>query len=416
MAAQNAVTFAHLDTLPLREHLKQRLTELWDYPRTSLPVDRERPPVLREEHRPAAAVADLRPHRRLRSARAGARSQPAVAGRIDLGLRNSRPRPMPGLSPTRSPKAAPIGKRCASAMSRPARTSATSSRGCAFRKSSWTHDSKGFFYSRYPEPPQQQGARSGARRPGDLLPPPRHAAVGRRADLPAAGSPVVDRQRARSATTAATSVHPHVSRRRQQQSAALHRSRHRRDRRKVDGDDQADRRDASTPNTRRSATTSRASICAATRTRPTAASSRSISSTRSERVEGRGARAAARRSSTPRSSAAASSCISSSTCRAGCRCSRSTAAPQAKSRCRASARSRNSTGAADHYEIWFTFSSPLSPATVYRYDLESRRSIAFEAAPPPIDASQFETHAMFATSKDGTRVPFFLTGKKGVQA
>ena len=38
MAAQNAVTFAHLDTLPLRDRLKQRLTELWDYPRTGLPV------------------------------------------------------------------------------------------------------------------------------------------------------------------------------------------------------------------------------------------------------------------------------------------------------------------------------------------------------------------------------------------
>jgi len=38
VAAQNAVTFAHLDTLPHRERLKQRLTELWDYPRTTLPI------------------------------------------------------------------------------------------------------------------------------------------------------------------------------------------------------------------------------------------------------------------------------------------------------------------------------------------------------------------------------------------
>ena len=38
VAAQNAVTFAHLATLPLRDHLKHRLTELWDYSRTSLPV------------------------------------------------------------------------------------------------------------------------------------------------------------------------------------------------------------------------------------------------------------------------------------------------------------------------------------------------------------------------------------------
>ena len=38
VAAQNAVTAAHLHTLPLRDRLKQRLTELWDYPRTGLPV------------------------------------------------------------------------------------------------------------------------------------------------------------------------------------------------------------------------------------------------------------------------------------------------------------------------------------------------------------------------------------------
>jgi prolyl oligopeptidase len=69
-------------------------------------------------------------------------------------------------------------------------------------------------------------------------------------------------------------------------------------------------------------------------------------------------------------------------------------------------------GRADAFEAWFSFSSPLSPATVYRYDMNQRRSIAFEAADSPIDPSQFETHALFATSKDGTRVPFFLSCKK----
>ena len=54
------------------------------------------------------------------------------------------------------------------------------------------------------------------------------------------------------------------------------------------------------------------------------------------------------------------------------------------------------------------------PSTVYRYDPATKESMAFEAPTPPIDASQFETKALFATSKDGTRVPFFLTGKKGL--
>jgi prolyl oligopeptidase len=71
-------------------------------------------------------------------------------------------------------------------------------------------------------------------------------------------------------------------------------------------------------------------------------------------------------------------------------------------------------GKPELYDVWFTFSSPLSPATVYRYDLQARSRVAFEAPVPPIDASRFETRPLFATSKDGTRVPFFLTCKKGL--
>jgi prolyl oligopeptidase len=71
-------------------------------------------------------------------------------------------------------------------------------------------------------------------------------------------------------------------------------------------------------------------------------------------------------------------------------------------------------GRSDLYEVWYVFSSPLSPATVHRFDLDTRHGLAFEPPTPPIDPQQFETHAMFATSKDGTRVPFFLTAKKGL--
>jgi prolyl oligopeptidase len=37
-AAQNKVTFAYLESLPQREAIRKRLTELWDYQRTSVPV------------------------------------------------------------------------------------------------------------------------------------------------------------------------------------------------------------------------------------------------------------------------------------------------------------------------------------------------------------------------------------------
>ncbi|MDO8681010.1 MAG: prolyl oligopeptidase family serine peptidase [Acidobacteriota bacterium] len=69
-------------------------------------------------------------------------------------------------------------------------------------------------------------------------------------------------------------------------------------------------------------------------------------------------------------------------------------------------------GRCDEPRVWYLFSSPLAPGTVYRYDPEANASEAFEPATPPIDTSAFETLALFASSKDGTRVPLFLSAKK----
>ena len=54
------------------------------------------------------------------------------------------------------------------------------------------------------------------------------------------------------------------------------------------------------------------------------------------------------------------------------------------------------------------------PSTVYVFDPATKTSEGFEVAKPPVDTSLFETKALFATSKDGTRVPFFLTARKNV--
>jgi prolyl oligopeptidase len=71
-------------------------------------------------------------------------------------------------------------------------------------------------------------------------------------------------------------------------------------------------------------------------------------------------------------------------------------------------------GREDGRDIWYTFTSPLTPSTVYRYDPVTKTSTPFEAPKLPIDLGGFETRALFATSKDGTKVPFFLTAKKGL--
>ena len=56
----------------------------------------------------------------------------------------------------------------------------------------------------------------------------------------------------------------------------------------------------------------------------------------------------------------------------------------------------------------------MYPTTVFSYNPDNREQAPFEASKPPVDVSQFETTQMFATSKDGTLVPFFVTSRKGI--
>jgi prolyl oligopeptidase len=71
-------------------------------------------------------------------------------------------------------------------------------------------------------------------------------------------------------------------------------------------------------------------------------------------------------------------------------------------------------GRQDSAEMFYGFTSPLYPTTVFAHDLQAGTSRPFEAAQPPVDVAQYETSPLFATSKDGTRVPFFLTARKGL--
>ena len=71
-------------------------------------------------------------------------------------------------------------------------------------------------------------------------------------------------------------------------------------------------------------------------------------------------------------------------------------------------------GRYDRPEIFYSFTSPLVPNTVYRYDAGSKRSIAFEPPKLMFDPSRYETTRVFYTSKDGTRVPMFITRRKGL--
>jgi prolyl oligopeptidase len=71
-------------------------------------------------------------------------------------------------------------------------------------------------------------------------------------------------------------------------------------------------------------------------------------------------------------------------------------------------------GREDSPEIFYALSSPLYPTTILDFNVQTGQQAAFDAAKPPVDIAQYETKALFATSKDGTRIPFFLTAKKGI--
>jgi prolyl oligopeptidase len=71
-------------------------------------------------------------------------------------------------------------------------------------------------------------------------------------------------------------------------------------------------------------------------------------------------------------------------------------------------------GRNDSPELFYTYTSPLYPATVFVHDTRRGAGAPFEAARPAFDAGAYETTQRFATSKDGTRVPYFVTARRGI--
>ena len=69
-------------------------------------------------------------------------------------------------------------------------------------------------------------------------------------------------------------------------------------------------------------------------------------------------------------------------------------------------------GRFDRPEMFYVFTTPLQPSTVYGYDAKSGTSQPFNPPPLTFDPARFTTERVFYTSKDGTRVPMFLTFRR----
>ncbi len=65
-------------------------------------------------------------------------------------------------------------------------------------------------------------------------------------------------------------------------------------------------------------------------------------------------------------------------------------------------------------ELFYSFTSYLYPPTIFRYDAKAKKSEVFRAPKLDFNTDAYETKEVFYTSKDGTKVPMFITAKKGL--
>ncbi|MGB3296057.1 MAG: prolyl oligopeptidase family serine peptidase [Phormidesmis sp.] len=65
-------------------------------------------------------------------------------------------------------------------------------------------------------------------------------------------------------------------------------------------------------------------------------------------------------------------------------------------------------------ETFYSFTSFTAPTRIYRYDLTTGESTLFREPTIPFDPDAYETQQVFYPSKDGTEIPMFITAKKGL--
>ena len=72
-------------------------------------------------------------------------------------------------------------------------------------------------------------------------------------------------------------------------------------------------------------------------------------------------------------------------------------------------------GKREDAETFYTFTNFTAPGVIYRLDMKTLQSEIYRQPKTPFDPAAFETKQVFVPSKDGTRVPVFLTYKKGLK-
>ena len=72
-------------------------------------------------------------------------------------------------------------------------------------------------------------------------------------------------------------------------------------------------------------------------------------------------------------------------------------------------------GEPDDEETFYTVTSYITPANIYRYDVKNNKSTLYKKSEINFNSDEYVTEQVFYTSKDGTQVPIFITHKKGIK-
>lgn len=72
-------------------------------------------------------------------------------------------------------------------------------------------------------------------------------------------------------------------------------------------------------------------------------------------------------------------------------------------------------GEKEDKEFFYSFSSFSTPPSIFRYDIAAGKSTLFRKTKVNMNTDDFVTEQVFFTSKDGAKVPMFITYKKGTK-
>lgn len=71
-------------------------------------------------------------------------------------------------------------------------------------------------------------------------------------------------------------------------------------------------------------------------------------------------------------------------------------------------------GKKEEKDLFYIFTSYVYPTTIFKYDVNTGKSVVFKKSGVDFDPLMYESKQVFYTSKDGTKVPMIITYKKGI--